>query len=163
MNWVGTLVNRSPHPCDIGEGFPGLRLVGAGQKLLSTAVTDYRTAWGPEVIDLGRGEEASFQFLVSDGGQSLPSLPDCGAAVSVAVTLPGVVRGIETAAPSGLIAYPFSKGGPCGVVYVSALIPGSAQRLRCPSCFPTPVPGKAVTSETVEGPRHPAVRWLDSH
>lgn len=132
-------------------------MLGTDNKVLSTTVTDYRTAWGPQVIDLGHGEEASFQILVSDGGQSLPSRPDCGAAVTVAVTPPGVDRGIEITAPSGLIAYPFSKGGPCGTVYVSALLPGSAQRLGCPACFPAPVPGKSLTSDTVKIPEHPPV------
>jgi hypothetical protein len=133
-------------------------MLGTANRLLSTTVSDYRTAWGPQVIDLGHGEAASFLILVSDGGQSLPSRPDCGAAVTVTVTLPDVNRGIEIAAPSGLIAYPFAKGGPCGGVYVSALLPGSAQRLRCPACFPTPVPGKSVTSDTVKIPEQSTPR-----
>jgi hypothetical protein len=145
-------------------------MLGAGNVLLSTSVSYQNPGFhpkGPEEIDLGHGEAASFTILVSDGGQSLPSLPACAAAAAVVVTPPGSDSGIEIAAAPGLIAYPYYQGGPCGVVYVGALLAGSAQRAECPACFPAPVPGESVTSNTVKIPEHPPVgspayrRWLE--
>jgi hypothetical protein len=144
-------------------------MLGANALLLSTNVSDDQAGRVPKMIDLGHGEAASFLILVSDGAQSLPLLPTCGAAVTLVVTPPGAERGIDIAAPPGLIAYPFDKGGPCGQVYVSALLAGSAQRAECPACFPAPVPGKSVASDTVKVPKHPPVgspayqRWLERH
>jgi hypothetical protein len=166
--WVGSFVNWGSRPCTL-KGFPGFRMLGAGNVLLSTAVA-YKNPGlhpkRPEEIDLGHGEAASFTILVSDGSQSLPSLPACGTAAAVWVAPPGSERGIKIVSPPGLIAYPYDRGGPCGVVYVGALLAGSAQRSECPSCFQAPTPGKSVNSNAVKVPKHPRVgsrafrRWL---
>jgi Protein of unknown function (DUF4232) len=167
--WIGTFENQGPHPCTL-KGFPGFQMLGAGNVLLSTSVTYQNPGLhpkGPAEIDLGQGEAASFTILVSDGGQSLPSLPACAAAGAVVVTPPGGGTGIEIVAPPGLIAYPNYQGGPCGVVYVGALLAGSAQRAQCPGCFPAPPPGESVTSNTVKIPEHRPVgsptywHWLE--
>jgi hypothetical protein len=146
--WIGTLVNQGANPCTL-KGFPGFQMLGVGKVLLSTSVSYQNLGFhpkGPQQVDLGHGEAASFTILVSDGGQSLPSLPACAAATTVVATPPGSDSGLSIVAPSGLIAYPYYQGGPCGVVYVGALLAGSAQRAECPGCFREPVPGRSVTS-----------------
>jgi hypothetical protein len=148
--WVGTFVNQSLGPCSLRR-YPHLQMLGAGRVPIRTTVSD-ETAQvfgsGPgtvlQKIDLGHDEEASFTMTVSDGAQSLPSLPACAPAVALAVSPPGADRGIEAVSP-GLIAYPYDKGGRCGFVGVGALIAGSAKRANCPACYPAPVLGAAAS------------------
>lgn len=146
--WVGTLVNQSSHP-RVLKGYQRFQMLGADRVPIPTTVSDEtarvfgaRPGTVPEMIDLGHGEAASFTVTVSDGAQSLPSLPACAAAVSVVVTPPGASSGIESAAPAWLIAYPYDKGGTCGFVSLGALLAGSAQRANCPGCYPPPPPGE---------------------
>lgn len=136
--WAGTLVNRSSQSCTL-KGFPSLYMLGDDGSPVPTTLremTGLRPSpeTSPKQIDLGSQASASFVVEVSDGAQSLPSLPACPPAATLTVTPPGDSRGIQVGV-AGFIAYPYDKGGPCGVVYVGALIAGPAQRALCPACF----------------------------
>lgn len=137
--WVGTFVNRSSRSCSL-KGFPSLYMVGDYGNPMPTTPRDMTglrpsPETSPKEIDLGPQASASFVVEVSDGAQSLPSLPACPPAASLTVTPPGDSRGIQVGT-AGFIAYPYDKGGLCGVVYVGAIIAGPAQRALCPACFP---------------------------
>jgi len=151
--WVGTFVNQSAHACLLAKGSPGLKMLGPGNVPISATVTTAPDTV-PTDIDLGHGEAASFVMQVSDGGQSLPSLPACPAATSIEVTPPGLENGITIVAPPGLIAYPYDKGGPCGSVSMGVLIAGAAPRATCPACYPPPAPGESVASNVTNPSRH---------
>ena len=147
--WVGTFVNKSTDPCSV-KGYPQLQMVATGRRPIRTTVSDETAqAFGPGAgttppkIDLGHGEEASFTITVSDGAQSLPSLPACAPAATLAVSPPGSDRSIDAPSP-GFIAYPYDNGGRCGYVGVGELVAGSAKRANCLACYPAPVPGQNV-------------------
>jgi hypothetical protein len=134
--WVGTLVNEGSKICSL-KGVPRLQMLGVGGQPITTTIREAVVSRSnPTTVNLRHHRSASFLLNVSDGAQSLPSLPSCPEATAILFTPGGSSRGIR-ADVSDFIAYPYDKGGSCGSLNVGAWVMGSVQQALCPACAKT--------------------------